>query len=369
MPIVKTVGCVAALVLAAGTSAVLAEPLSGRPPAPIPAIARPETIAASPAMLPARSDGLSASALSVYTPPACVPGVPFADVTCTTPYDPWIEQFAADGITGGCGGGNYCPGTAVTRDQMAVFIERSMHGTAAWPPHTVLVYHHQMAETNSNLNSGTELINLVNAIPTTGPEAPGNGNSWLIKLGPGRWDLGTSQLNVPGYVSIEGSGLDDTVITTSTSGVGGALYLGPGVATLTRLTVQNINGTGTTVLAVQANTGRLILDRAEVYALGTATYQVGIYASDSAIELYNESGAYASGATSIGIYTAGTQYHLVTVHHAIVEALTNAISNAAGYEVDMAYGGVYDSPLANFGPGVFKCIGNYDRNEAPVTCP
>ncbi len=62
-------------------------------------------------------------------------GVPFADVTCTTPYDAWIEQFARDGVTGGCGGGNYCPGTAVTRDQMAVFIERAMRGTGNWPAH------------------------------------------------------------------------------------------------------------------------------------------------------------------------------------------------------------------------------------------
>ncbi len=69
-----------------------------------------------------------------YTPPACVAGVPFADVTCTTPYDAWIEQFAADSITGGCGNGDYCPNSTVTRNQMAVFIERAMRGTANWTP-------------------------------------------------------------------------------------------------------------------------------------------------------------------------------------------------------------------------------------------
>ena len=53
---------------------------------------------------------LSASILSVYTPPACVPGVPFADVTCSTGFDPWIEQFGLDGITAGCGG-EKVPGT------------------------------------------------------------------------------------------------------------------------------------------------------------------------------------------------------------------------------------------------------------------
>ncbi len=69
-----------------------------------------------------------------YAPPACVPGVPFTDVTCTTGFDPWIEQFGADGITAGCGGGLYCPNATVTREQMAVFIEKAMRGTATWSP-------------------------------------------------------------------------------------------------------------------------------------------------------------------------------------------------------------------------------------------
>lgn len=69
-----------------------------------------------------------------YTPPPCVAGVPFADVTCNTPFDVWIEQFYRDEITAGCGGGNYCPDDSVTRAQMAVFIEKAMRGTDYWSP-------------------------------------------------------------------------------------------------------------------------------------------------------------------------------------------------------------------------------------------
>jgi len=60
---------------------------------------------------------LTASTLSVYTPPTCVPGVPFSDITCTTGFDPWIEQFGLDGITSGCGGGKsrFFPVTSLTR--------------------------------------------------------------------------------------------------------------------------------------------------------------------------------------------------------------------------------------------------------------
>ncbi len=68
-----------------------------------------------------------------FDPPPCT-GLFFADVTCTTPFDPWIEQYATDEITGGCGGGLYCPGNPVTRAQMAVFVEKAMRGTAGWSP-------------------------------------------------------------------------------------------------------------------------------------------------------------------------------------------------------------------------------------------
>jgi uncharacterized protein YkwD len=37
----------------------------------------------------------------------------------------WIEQLARDGITGGCGSGRYCPGSTVTRAEMAVFLVRT----------------------------------------------------------------------------------------------------------------------------------------------------------------------------------------------------------------------------------------------------
>jgi hypothetical protein len=37
-----------------------------------------------------------------------------------------IEALVDSGITAGCGGGNYCPGNPVTRDQMAVFLAAAM---------------------------------------------------------------------------------------------------------------------------------------------------------------------------------------------------------------------------------------------------
>jgi len=58
-----------------------------------------------------------------YSPPAAT-GV-FGDVDLSYWAAGWIEQLAAEGITVGCGNGNYCPDAEVTRDQMAVFLVRT----------------------------------------------------------------------------------------------------------------------------------------------------------------------------------------------------------------------------------------------------
>ena len=71
---------------------------------------------------------------SGYVPPPCT-GTVFTDVPCTGgPFDPWIEDLAGRSITGGCGGGNYCPGNPVTRGQMAPFLLKTLLGSAYVPP-------------------------------------------------------------------------------------------------------------------------------------------------------------------------------------------------------------------------------------------
>src|SRR6266540_6920809 len=68
-----------------------------------------------------------------YTPPAAT-GTVFSDVPTSYWAASWIERLAAEGITGGCGTGIYCPNTIVTRDQMAVFLLRAEHGSGYVPP-------------------------------------------------------------------------------------------------------------------------------------------------------------------------------------------------------------------------------------------
>jgi hypothetical protein len=50
----------------------------------------------------------------------------FADVPASSDYCRWIEELARRGVVTGCGGGNYCPHLAVARDQLAVYLLRTL---------------------------------------------------------------------------------------------------------------------------------------------------------------------------------------------------------------------------------------------------
>jgi len=68
---------------------------------------------------------------AAYTPPDAIPT--FNDTAGHWAED-WVEALKVDGITGGCGGGNYCPDDPVTRAQMAVFLLKSKYGSGYTPP-------------------------------------------------------------------------------------------------------------------------------------------------------------------------------------------------------------------------------------------
>ena len=79
---------------------------------------------------------------SGYVPPAAM-GM-FADVPTNYWAAAWIEQLAKEGITSGCSvtpqASWYCPGTPVTRDQMAVFLLKAKHAPGYVPPSATGVF-------------------------------------------------------------------------------------------------------------------------------------------------------------------------------------------------------------------------------------
>jgi hypothetical protein len=50
----------------------------------------------------------------------------FGDVPKSSPQFQFIEALFHDGITAGCGSGDYCPNNPVTRGQMAVFLAKAL---------------------------------------------------------------------------------------------------------------------------------------------------------------------------------------------------------------------------------------------------
>jgi hypothetical protein len=74
-----------------------------------------------------------------YVPPACTTPM-FADVPASSPFCRWIEELARRAVVSGCGGGNYCPSSAVTREQMAVFVLRTLDPAFVPPACTTPIY-------------------------------------------------------------------------------------------------------------------------------------------------------------------------------------------------------------------------------------
>jgi hypothetical protein len=61
--------------------------------------------------------------LQVSPPPGLAT---FGDVPTNDPLFQYVEALAASGITAGCGGGNFCPNSPLTRGQMAVFLAKAL---------------------------------------------------------------------------------------------------------------------------------------------------------------------------------------------------------------------------------------------------
>ena len=302
-----------------------------------------------------------------YTPPTCVPGVPFSDITCTTGFDPWIEQFGLDGITAGCGGGLYCPGTPVTRDQMAVFIEKAMRGTANWPPRLSQVY--AVLNTDGSVNeiaSGNALRTAVASIPTIGPAAPTASNHWLVRVGPGTFDFENHSLALPAYVDLEGSGIFTTTITSTTVVNAFATIDCAGTSKITDLSVTNTGGI-VVARAIWCGSGTLILNRVKAFAMGGPDGNEAISLNGGVADM-QESEAWAIGGDAIYLLSTPSSAYVEIRNSYLVG--TYAIWNSTTATVRMATTRIVGTLHPNVGGGHYRCFANYNNDmNAAVTCP
>jgi uncharacterized repeat protein (TIGR02543 family) len=89
---------------------------------------------------------------ATYQPPAIGASTGFYDVPTSHWAAAWIKQLATEGITTGCGGGNYCPYNPVTRAQMAVFLVRAFIENPPPPPP---INNYQLSVSKVGSGSGT----------------------------------------------------------------------------------------------------------------------------------------------------------------------------------------------------------------------
>ncbi|HET8643981.1 MAG TPA: S-layer homology domain-containing protein [Vicinamibacteria bacterium] len=75
-----------------------------------------------------------------YAPPACAPPNLFSDVPDTSPFCRFIEELANRQVVTGCGPNLYCPQSPVTREQMAIFVLRTLDPTLNPPACTTPMF-------------------------------------------------------------------------------------------------------------------------------------------------------------------------------------------------------------------------------------
>ncbi len=73
-----------------------------------------------------RTMALAAAMLAVLLPSVALANHLFGDVPAADPFHENISNLANAGVAAGCGGGHYCPKAAVTREQMAAFLNRGL---------------------------------------------------------------------------------------------------------------------------------------------------------------------------------------------------------------------------------------------------
>jgi len=232
----------------------------------------------------------------LYTPPTCSVS-PFSDVTSGDSYCPWIKQLKTDGITAGCGGGAFCPDAPVTHEQLAMLLERAMRGTATWEPWRGMFQRILIVSPvpGDSLASGQRLLSTVDSITGSG-----SSNTYLVFVEPGRYDLDDQQLTFPPYVTLRGSGIDNTLIEGNH--LGGAVIVGQETA-IEDLQIRNA-GPWSQVVGIDFPDGSSgTVRRAEVNASGGAVC-VGIRCLDSCTIEDTQAKAFCTS-SSTGVLVSG----------------------------------------------------------------
>jgi hypothetical protein len=158
-------------------------------------------------------------------------------------------------------------------------------------------------------NNGTALLNNL-----AGISADVN-NPYLIKLGPGIYDIGTNSVQMKEYVDMEGSGENTTTITGHIDGLDAGVVSGASNAEIRFLTVRNTGGGDWAVAIYNASASPKMTHVTASVSGGTHNYGVRNLSSSPTMTHVT---AFASGGTSgVGV---GNNNSSPTMTHVIASA-------------------------------------------------
>jgi hypothetical protein len=145
---------------------------------------------------------------------------------------------------------------------------------------------------DSPTTAGTALLNTINGIADNSATNP-----YLIKLGPGIYDIGTSSVQIKEYVDIEGSGENTSVITGNIDSFGQGVVQGANYAEIRFLTVRN-TGEGTYAVAISNSSSSPKITNVTASASGAANYNYAVFNYSSSSPTMTNVTVSASGGTN-----------------------------------------------------------------------
>jgi hypothetical protein len=232
-------------------------------------------------------------------------------------------------------------------------------------------------------NNGTALLNNL-----AGISADVN-NPYLIKLGPGIYDIGTNSLQMKEYVDMEGSGENTTTITGHIDGLDAGVVSGASNAEIRFLTVRNTGGGDWAVAIYNASASPKMTHVTASVSGGTHNY--GVRNLSSSPTMTHVTASASEGTQNIGVsnysssltmtnttpimtnvtvsasggiahnygvhsYNSGT----IRINHSVIKGTTNTVYNDLG---TMTFIG--DTQLDGgdvFNDGTLTCVGTYNGN-------
>ena len=235
--------------------------------------------------------------------------------------------------------------------------------------------------------SGLRLIAALASIaPSSCP-----GDNWLLWVAPGVYDLGGASLEMKPCVDVEGAGERATEITSSGDGCAAATVIAASHTELRQLTIHNRRVAGTPACALRAEGATMRLSYVTVRAgVEGAFAAVGITAeSGSSLELdhvtivstgwWSAHGVDASGSTveltDVSVVVSGDLGNvavsadsstLVVTRSRLVAPNGDTIASSGGLTARVAHTQLEGGLMLPFG---LHCIGNYDADLAPLSCP